>query len=323
MAYSLTQVMAAILGIRRSIDLGAHLASRVIYALPVAHPGRYGVDVVCDVPYRDSANPAHTLDVYRPRIAGRPPAVLYVHGGAFSTLSKDTHRVMALNFAARGYVVFNINYRLGPTHPYPAPLEDAAAALSWVETNSARYGADPNRLVLAGESAGANLVTALATSAIEPRPEPFARTIYERNPPIRAVVAIYGLLDLHDMHRFTTHPRLMSWLKAIIIDAGTAYVGRPIRARAVNAPLASPLRILSAPPSDAARTPPPFFAAAGTADPLLDDSRRLQVALEGRGGLCQLEIFPGEIHGFNALVWRKAAQDKWRAVGEFLRHHVR
>lgn len=230
---------------------------------------------------------------------------------------------MALNFAARGYVVFNINYRLGPTHPYPAPLEDAAAALSWVETNAPHFGADPNRLILAGESAGANLVTALATSSIEPRPEAFARTIYERNPPIRAVVAIYGLLDFHDMHRFTTHPRLMPWLKAIIVDAGTAYVGRPIRARAIDAPLASPLRILSTPPSDAARTPPPFFAAAGTADPLLDDSRRLQVALEQRGGLCQLEIFPGEIHGFNALVWRKAAQDKWRAVGEFLRHHVR
>lgn len=311
------------LDIRRTIDLGAHFASRLIYALPVAHPRFYGVDVDLNVPYRDTGSAAHTLDVYRPRTAERPPAIMYVHGGAFSTLSKDTHRVMALNLAARGYVVFNINYRLGPTHAYPAPLEDAAAALSWVETNAARHGADPTRIVLAGESAGANLVTALATSAIEPRPEPFARTIYDRNPPIRAVLAIYGLLDLHDIHRFTTHPRLMPWLKAMIVDAGTAYVGRPIRERALDAPLASPLRILAAPPSDLARTPPPFFATAGTADPLLDDSRRLQTALEGRGGLCRLEIFPGEIHGFNALVWRKAAQDKWRAVSEFLRHHVR
>lgn len=314
--------MPPILDIRRSIDLGAHLASRVIYALPVAYPRLYGVDVERDVAYRDSPSRAHTLDVYRPRTASRPPAVMYVHGGAFSTLSKDTHQVMALNFAARGYVVFNINYRLGPTHPYPAPLEDAAAALHWVETNASRYGADPERIILAGESAGANLVTALATSAIEPRPEPFAQTIYARNPPIRAVVAIYGLLDIHDMQRFTTHPRLRTWLKAIIVDAGAAYVGRPLRERALDAPLASPLRLLAAAPSAMSRTPPPFFAAAGTADPLLDDSRRLQAAIEGRGGLCRLEIFPGEIHGFNAMIWRKAAQDKWRAVGEFLRHHV-
>jgi acetyl esterase len=315
--------MAPILDIRRSIDRSAHLASRVIYALPVAYPSLYGVELEPDVPYRGSSDPAHTLDVYRPRgVTERRPAVMYVHGGAFTTLSKDTHRVMALSFAARGYVVFNINYRLAPSHAYPAPLEDAAAALWWVETNAARYGADPSRIVLAGESAGANLVTALAVSAIEPRPEAFARTIYDRAPPIRAVVAIYGLLDLHDLNRFTAHPRLMPWLKAIILDAGASYVGRPIRERAAEAPLASPLRLLAAPASARARPPPPFFAAAGTADPLLDDSRRLQAAIEARGGLCRLEIFPGEIHGFNALLWRKAAQNKWRAVGEFLRHHV-
>ncbi|HRI71997.1 MAG TPA: alpha/beta hydrolase, partial [Polyangium sp.] len=112
--------MAPILDLRRSIDFGAHVASRMIYALPVAHPGFYGVDVERDVPYLNSANPAHRLDVYQPRDARRPPAVMYVHGGAFSTLSKDTHRVMALNFAARGYVVFNINYRLAPQHRFPA-----------------------------------------------------------------------------------------------------------------------------------------------------------------------------------------------------------
>jgi acetyl esterase len=309
--------------IRLYIDGGAHLASSILYALPVAHPALYGVEIERNVPYRGTSDPAHTLDIYRPKvIAHRRPAVMYVHGGAFSTLSKDTHRVMALNFAARGYVVFNINYRLAPLHGYPAPLEDAAAALRWVEANSARHGADPSRIVLAGESAGANLVTALAVAAIEPRPEPFARTIYERNVPIRAVVAMYGLLDMHDLHRFTAHPRLMPWLKAMIVDAGAAYVGRPIRERVEGAPLASPLRLLAAPATGGARPPPPFFAAAGTADPLLDDSRRLQAAIEARGGLCRLEIFPGEIHGFNALIWRKAAQDKWRAVGEFLRHHV-
>ncbi len=314
--------MPPILDLRRSIDRSVHLVARLAYALPLAHPRLYGVKLERDVPYLASSDPYHRLDVYRPITTEPRPAVMYVHGGAFSTLSKDTHRVMALSFAARGYVVFNVNYRLGPTHGYPVPLEDVAAALQWVETNAERYGADPTRIVLAGESAGANLVTALTTAAIEPRPEPFARTIYDRAPPIRAVVAIYGLLDLHDLHRFTAHPRLHPWLKGMIVDAGTSYVGRPIRERAFEAPLASPLRLLAAPASSDARAPPPFFAAAGTADPLLDDSRRLQMAIEARGGLCRLEIFPGEIHGFNALVWRKAAQDKWRAVSEFLRHHV-
>lgn len=106
--------------IRLYIDGGAHLASSILYALPVAHPALYGVEIERNVPYRGTSDPAHTLDIYRPKvIAHRRPAVMYVHGGAFSTLSKDTHRVMALNFAARGYVVFNINYRLAPLHGYP------------------------------------------------------------------------------------------------------------------------------------------------------------------------------------------------------------
>jgi len=308
--------------LRRSIDWSVHLGARVLYALPFADPARYGIELVRDVPYRQTGHPMHRLDVYRPDTTTTSPAVMYVHGGAFSTLSKDTHRVMAMSFAMRGYVVFNINYRLGPEEGYPAPLEDAAAALEWVGTNAHRYGADPERIVLAGESAGANLITALTLSKAEPRPESFARRIYDLDPPIRAALPIYGLLDLHDLHRFTAHPKLAPWLKSMIVDAGASYVGRPIRERALAAPLASPLRLLAAPASAHARPLPPFFAAAGTADPLLDDSRRLVVAVESRGGLCRLAIFPGEIHGFNALLWRKAAQDKWRAVSEFLRHHV-
>ena len=82
-------------------------------------------------------------------------------------LSKDTHRVMALAYARRGYVVFTINYRLGPEHLFPAPLEDASPhALVWVREHCARFGGDPSRLAIAGESAGANLVTALTSRLI-------------------------------------------------------------------------------------------------------------------------------------------------------------
>jgi acetyl esterase len=184
------------------------------------------------------------------------------------------------------------------------------------------HGADPDRIALAGESAGANLVTALTVAATHPRQEPFARAIYDRAPPIRAVLPIYGILDLHHLHRFTGNPRLKPWLARAIVGAGAAYVGRPIREGAARAPLASPLRILAEPAGEGVRPLPPFFVAAGTADPLLDDSRRLCRAIEARGGVCELAIYPGEIHGFNAMLWRPAARAKWRAVGNFLRKHV-
>src|SRR6266568_8892552 len=139
---------------------------------PRADPGRHGVEVLRDIAYLPTGQRAHTLDVYRPRDRSGPlPVVLYVHGGGFRILSKETHWLMALAFARRGFIVFNINYRLAPLEPYPAAIADACAAYVWVERNAARYGGDTSRLVLAGESAGANLVTALTLTAVMPRPE--------------------------------------------------------------------------------------------------------------------------------------------------------
>ena len=308
--------------VRRAFDRGVHCLAGLGYAVhPSASPRRYDVSLTRDVPYRGTGRRAHLLDVYRPHAAEPRPAILYVHGGAFSMLSKDTHRIMALAFASWGYVVFNINYRLGPRHRYPAQLEDAAAALAWVIDHAPDWGADPKRVVLAGESAGANLVTALAYVATHRREEPFARAVYDRAPSIAAVLAIYGLHDMHDVPRLWRDPtksrKMPRWIKREIASAARAYVGDDAEA----APLASPLRRLAEPPTDGARELPPFFLTAGTADPLLDDSRRLQVTLEERGVPCELHVYPGEIHGFNAMLWRPAARAKWREASSFLRKH--
>lgn len=302
-------------------DWGVHAVARVGYSLPFGDPQRYRVQLHRNIPYRPTGKRSHLLDVYRPWAPQSTPAVLYVHGGGFSALSKDTHRVMALSFAARGYTVFNINYRLGPRHRYPAPIEDAAAALEWVMDHAAEYGADPARIILAGESAGANLVMALAICCAEPRPELFARRLFERSPQLAAVLPSYGLLDMQDLERFN-HPRLPRLVRMLICAAAGAYVGRPVRKYASLAPLASPLRILAAGAPPGSRPLPPTFAACGTADPLLIDSKRLQRVLRARGGVCELSVHPGEIHGFNVLVWRREAKAKWRAMFRFLERHV-
>jgi acetyl esterase len=316
--------------IRRSVDRGVHLAAHALYTLlPGAAPIKHNTKLLRDVPYRDTGKRAHLLDIYEPlpESGASPralrPVVLYIHGGAFSMLSKDTHRVMAFEFARHGYLVFNINYRLGPTHTYPAQLEDAAAALLFAVDHAREHGGDPDRIILAGESAGANLVAALAYIATHPRPESFARAIYDRNLNIRAALPIYGILDMHNMDRFALNPRLSRFVKMELRTAFTSYLGLDATAAAAyDAELASPLRLFMMPPGEGTRPLPPFFTAVGTADPLLDDSRRLKAALEGRGTPCELAVFPGEIHGFNAMVWRPAAQAKWKAVFDFLSRHL-
>ena len=68
--------------------------------------------------------------------------MLYIHGGGFTQLSKDTHWVMGLAFASRGYMVVNASYRLAPRHPYPAALEDASAAYCWTARHVESLGGD-------------------------------------------------------------------------------------------------------------------------------------------------------------------------------------
>src|SRR6185436_19621791 len=135
---------------------------------PRARPARHGVEVIRDVPYLPSGKSDHLLDVYRPvgeRGEQKLRALLYIHGGGFHILSKDTHWVMGIALARARFVVFSVNYRLAPTHRFPAAVEDCCEAYRWVVEHAAEYGADASQLVVAGESAGGNLTAAMTVAA--------------------------------------------------------------------------------------------------------------------------------------------------------------
>lgn len=303
------------------VDAAAHTAARVRYAFPDAAPARFGVRVLHDVKYGDFEK--NHLDVYIPTSVPKPlPVVMYVHGGGFAMLSKETHRVMALSIARRGYLTFNIDYRQGMRNQFPAPLEDASRALLWVADNAARYGGDPERLAIAGESAGGNLVTALALAHAVKRPEPYARAVFDRNLPLRAVIATYPFLDVHDVHRWDAHPKMPRWVKNMLLDAATSYIGSRVFGPPDDDAMHSPLVLLEN-GATLDRPLPPFFLSVGTRDPLLAHSRRLKDELDRRGSACILHISPGEIHGFDAMVWREPAKEKWRAAHDFLASHLR
>ncbi len=304
----------------RVVDVAAHAAARVRYMMPDAHPSRFGIRVVEDVSYGPHAT--NKLDVYIPTRVPKPlPVVMYVHGGGFAMLSKETHRVMALSIARRGYLTFNIDYRQGTKNQFPAPLEDASTALLWVARHAVNYGGDPTQLAIAGESAGGNLVTALALIHSMKRPEPFARRLFDAHLPLCAVIATYPFLDVHDVHRWQDHPTMPTWVKDMLFDAATSYVGSRVFGPRDDDALHSPLVLLERAPK-IERPLPPFFLSVGTRDPLLAHSRRLKDALDRMGTECILHISPGEIHGFDAMVWREPAKDKWRAAHEFLASHM-
>lgn len=298
------------------VDNGFRIASRVGRLNPRARAAFKQIENVRDIPYKASGNRAHLLDVYLPEGDGPFPIVFYVHGGGFRILSKDSHWIFGLIFARRGYAVFNVSYRLAPQHPFPAGLEDVVDAFDWVTDNAERFGCDPTRIVLAGESAGANLVTSLAVAQCFERPEPFANKAFA-NPAkehVRAVIAMCGMYQVSESKQLEAHPFVKDRLEEIT----EAYLERdPAEPPLDEHALADPLLVLEG-DEQPARPLPPFLLSVGTRDPLLPHTQRLSEALEGRGVPEYTHVYEGEPHAFQAFVFRKQCLTHWERTFDIL-----
>ena len=122
-----------------------------------------GIAMTGDLAY--GADERQMLDVFAPEVKpARPlPVVIFVHGGGFVAGAKRTpgtimYQNVGLFYASSGMIGVVTTYRLAPKHPYPAGGEDVAASVRWVQANIARFGGDPGRIVLHGQSAGATHV---------------------------------------------------------------------------------------------------------------------------------------------------------------------
>ncbi len=282
--------------------------SRLGSLLPASRPAAHGLEVLRDLPYIDDGDPQHTLDVYRQKSReGLKPAVLYLHGGAFQFLSKDTHWLMGLLFARAGYVVFNANYRLAPKAKYPAAIEDACAALLWVKAHAVEYGADPERIVVAGESAGGNLALALVVAASFRRPEPFAQEVFDSGLRVVAAVPACGILQVTDIERLARRRPLPAFVNDRLVECSRGYLEDADTHPPLT--LADPLCIIEEVESE--RPLPPVYTFVGTSDALLDDTRRLKAALDLREVPCEIRYYPKRVHAFHALYWDRAARACW------------
>ncbi|MCA8333725.1 alpha/beta hydrolase [Burkholderia cepacia] len=146
-----------------------------------------GVEVRRDVVYGEDER--HRLDVYLPTEASATPRPLlvFVHGGGFIRGDKRERANVGLRFARAGFVTVVPGYRLGPAHQWPAGAQDVASAWAWAFANAHALGADPGRIYVAGESAGAAHVAA-ATLIGQLRPP--------RVPAPRAAVLISGVYNV-------------------------------------------------------------------------------------------------------------------------------
>ena len=98
--------------------------------------------------------------------SGALPIVVYYHGGGLMLLGAEEFQPLCTALADEaGCIVVNVDYRLAPEHPFPQPLDDAYAAYLWACEHAGELGGDPDRVAVAGDSAGAYLATGVCLDA--------------------------------------------------------------------------------------------------------------------------------------------------------------
>lgn len=156
------------------------LARKPALTAGTVEAARRGMEAACaifvpdppEVGVEDTTLAGRPARVYRATGAG-PGAFLFFHGGGWTLGSLDSHDVPCRRFAREtGLVVVSVDYRLAPEHPFPAAYDDALAAFRALAAEAGRFGVDPARIAVGGDSAGGNLTVgvALATRGDPVRP---------------------------------------------------------------------------------------------------------------------------------------------------------
>jgi acetyl esterase/lipase len=137
------------------------------------------------------------LDIWRlSTTPANAPVVFYIHGGAWTFGDKrEQGRPMLHEFVERGWIAVVCNYRLAPRFPWPAQVEDVMRTLAWIKKNITNHGGDPDRIVVAGGSAGGHLASLVALSANDPTWRPSdVDGITDWS--VRGCMSFYGVLEM-------------------------------------------------------------------------------------------------------------------------------
>ena len=202
-------------------------------------------------------------------------AILYLHGGGYAIGSLNTHRRLAYDIsAASAAKVLLIDYRLAPEHPFPAAIDDAAAAWRWL----LQQGFAANRMAIAGDSAGGGLTIATLVN------------LRDKKLGLPAcAVAISPWVDLEGLGNSLT---TRSAQDPMVQKDGLLWMAKMyLNGKDAKTPLAAPLH------ADL-KGLPPTLVQVGTAETLLDDAIRIAEKMHVAGVDARLAIWPNQLHVF-------------------------
>lgn len=220
--------------------------------------------------------------LYWPDAPEPHPIVVYAHGGGFVRGDLDSHDHVCRELCATARcLVVSVDYRLAPEHPFPAALEDCLLATRWAYDNAAALGGDARSLLVAGDSAGGNLVAMVCLRARE-----------AQHPPIRGQVLFYPVTAHYD----PPTPSYLEFAEGYFLTRDTMrwfidlYLGAASSSPADAFPLATAdLRGL-----------PPTLVMTAECDPLRDEGKAYADRLRASGVDCTYRSVSGMVHGFIA-----------------------
>jgi len=204
--------------------------------------------------------------------------ILYIHGSGYVICSPRTHRGLTSRLSAyTGLPVFSCDYRLAPRHRFPSAADDVSAAFRWLLAQG--YAAE--KIIIAGDSAGGHLAVDLTLElGREGHPTPGALVLF--SPLYDTTFALAAAQE-----RLRRDPMISAQQARKLLNLYTDGVD-PVHRR---------LALATADAKDL----PPMLIQAGGAEMLSADARRLAADVVATGGRCELEIWPDQMHVFQAL----------------------
>lgn len=209
-------------------------------------------------------------------IPARPGAIYFVHGSGYALCSPRTHRRLT-SWLSRltGLPVFAVDYRLAPRHRFPTAATDVRAGWDWLAGRVA-----PERIVIAGDSAGGHLAVDLLMQPDVAARRPAAQVLFS---PL--IDLTFGLARAHEALRCDPAIRAVDAARLVASYSGSV---DPAHHR---------------PTLDVANGPalPPTLIQAGGAEMLVADARHLAADIRAGGGICELQVWPDQVRVFQAL----------------------
>ncbi|MGW6961876.1 alpha/beta hydrolase [Streptomyces chartreusis] len=221
--------------------------------------------------------------VYRPLgVTGQPPLLVYFHGGGWVVGSIEVvDRPLRRLANATGAVIASVGYRLAPETAFPGPVEDCYTALTDLQARAGKWGANPERLVVAGDSAGGNLAAAVCLMSRD-----------RDGPPIASQILIYPVTAPAEGSSFASYEENAEGY-LLTRDSMRLYWDHYLAdARQATNPYAAPLHAGSL-----ARLPPALVITAEY-DPLRDEGEAYAHRLRAAGVEVNAVRYDGLIHGF-------------------------